>query len=70
MSQYLVSLPVDLINFPSVLKQTEVTDSEWPERVKTNCCSCKFHSLIVLSSEPLAINFPSGLKQTEVTHLK
>ena len=61
---------MDLISFPSELKQNDVTDSQWPERVKASFCSRRFHSLIVPSSEPLAINCPSGLKQTDLTDPK
>ena len=58
-------MKVSLISFPSELKQTD--DNELSERVKTSFCSRRFHSLIVLSPEPLAINCPSGLKQTYLT---
>ena len=57
---------MDLISFPSELKQIDVTQRF--HKVKASFFSCRFHSLIVLSSEPLAINCPSGLKQTDLTH--
>jgi hypothetical protein len=50
---------------PSGLNATEVTQSVWPERVRTRLPVATSHSLIVLSAEPEANSRPSGLNTTE-----
>ena len=52
---------------PSGLKATEVTELEWPERVRRREPEAASQSLMDLSELEEARDLPSGLKATEVT---
>ena len=52
------------MRFPSGLKFTLQTESEWPWSVSVSWPVAASHTLIVLSELPLTMRFPSGLKFT------